>query len=269
MSEDIAQHALESSLRDAGFGVMVLQQDQVLWINDWLCRHIPIPKQNLSEVKLSRDDALGRLLLGPDHQFALPKSGTESIWLRREEHRTNEGLMVYFFHDITDLVVVGTEVRRLREDLFDLNPKHPVTNLLSRDAIIQHLESQVSRSRRYHNPLTLLRVHYDFSGLSEDEAAAHALMKQIAFFLNDQMRWADQTGMLDDETYLIILPETNFEAATQLLKKFTSATHMGLLTSLNRDKDLFSVGLTEWQKGDDARKMLQRIQQDIDLHLLA
>lgn len=269
MSEDATQYALEIALQHAGFGVLVLHQGRVEWLNEWLKLHIPVNADDLINQSLDQNDSLGRLLLGDDHQFPLPKSGNESIWLRREEHPSKNGHLVYFFHDITDLVVVGTEVRRLREDLYDLNPKHPVTNLLSRDAIIEHLETQVTRSRRYHNPLALLRVRYDFSNLDENEAETHALMKQIAFFLNDQMRWADQTGMLDDETYLIILPETNFEAATQLLKKFTHSSHLGLLASLDKEQNSFSVGLTEWQKGDDAKKMLHRIQQDIDLNLLA
>lgn len=267
MSEALTQRALQSALQDAEFGVLVLQDDRIQWINDWLYQFVPVNRDELTSVSLSRDDALGRMLLGEEHQFALPRSGNESIWLRRESFEC-EGCSVHFFHNITDLVVVGTEVRRLREDLFDLNPKHPVTNLLSRDAIIQHLETQVSRSRRYHNALALLRVRYDFSDLSHDESAIHGLMKQIAFFLNDQMRWADQIGMLDDDTYLIILPETNFEAATQLLKKFSSDTHIDLLHGIATTRQPFSVGLTEWQKGDDAKKMLQRIQQDLDLNLV-
>lgn len=266
MSEAATRHALETALQHAGFGVLVLHDEHIEWANDWVAQYIPVACDG--QANCDEDQALTRLLLGTEAQFSLPTQRNESIWLRRESFQCDDRT-VYFFHDISDLVVVGTEVRRLREDLYELNPKHPVTNLLSRDAIIQHLETQVTRSRRYHNPLALLRVRYDFSGLAEDEAATHALMKQIAFFFNDQMRWADQTGMLDDETYLIILPETNFEAATLLLNKFNSPAHLGLLNNLDPGASLFSVGLTEWQKGDDARKMLQRIQQDIDLTMLA
>lgn len=256
--------ALQNALNQATFGALALHGKELLWINQWLSRLVPVGESSNSH---QQHQAIDRLLLQAADQFALPAQGNDNIWLRRERVDGDEAT-VYFFHDITDLVVVGTEVRRLREDLYDLNPKHPVTQLLSRDAIIQQLETQVSRSRRYHNPLSLLRLSYDYSALENAKQPREMVMKQIAFYLKDQLRWADQTGMLDDNTYLIILPETTFEAALLLLNKFNSDEHRELIRHLHATQHGFSVGLTEWTKGDDSKKMLQRIQQDIDLSMM-
>ena len=93
--------------------------------------------------------------------------------------------------------------------------------------------------------------------------------KQIAFFLKDQLRWADQIGMLDRHTFLVILPETDYKASLTLLNKFNSEAHLALFSTDKGAPLSFSVGLAEWTKGDSTQKMLQNIRQDVDLTMLA
>jgi len=129
------------------------------------------------------------------------------------------------------------------------------------------LGSQISRSRRYDNPLSLLRVHYEFPERMETELFSRSI-KRIAFFLKDQLRWADQIGMLDRQTFLVILPETDYQSAATLLKKFNEEAHLSLFSKGDGRPLSFSVGLTEWSKGDTTKKMLQNIRQDIDLAMI-
>ncbi len=74
--------------------------------------------------------------------------------------------------------------------------------------------------------------------------------------------------MSDKTTFLVILPETNYDAAASLLRKFNEEPHLALFAKGDGRPLSFSVGLTEWSKGDTTKKMLQNIRQDVDLTMM-
>ena len=71
--------------------------------------------------------------------------------------------------------------------------------------------------------------------------------------------------MLNPHTFLVILPETNYQSAASLLKKFNEEPHLSLFAKGDGRPVSFSVGLTEWSKGDTTQAMLQALRDDIDL----
>jgi hypothetical protein len=64
------------------------------------------------------------------------------------------------------------------------------------------------------------------------------------------------------------LPETDYQSAAALLKKFNEEPHLSLFSKGDGRPLSFSVGLTEWSKGDTTKKMLQNIRQDVDLTMM-
>ena len=78
-----------------------------------------------------------------------------------------------------------------------MSPKDLTTGMMSYDVIIQMLEGYISRLS------TLSKLHClycELNTVSPDEIDATLFersIKRIAFFLKDQLRWADQIGMLD------------------------------------------------------------------------
>ena len=256
----------QQALEVVDFGVLVLSDQRTQWVNPYLLSLLGLKESDLAGSIISKEDRLSTLLLGTDNPFLIVNQLGHDTWLKREHVKTPEH-DIYFFHECTDLVIIGNECRRLQKDLSDLNPKDPVTGMMSNDIIVEMLDGHISRSRRYDNPLSLLRISYAFSE-QMDSLLFSQCIKRIAFFLKDQLRWADQIGMLDRYTFLVILPETDYQSAAALLKKFNEEPHLSLFSKGDGRPLSFSVGLTEWSKGDTTKKMLQNIRQDVDLTMM-
>ena len=256
----------QQALEVADFGALVVQGQQAQWANPYLLALLNLePEDSVGRIT-AQPEQLSSLLLGAANPFLISNKKGKDTWLKREHIKTPE-YDIYFFHDCSDLVVIGDECRRLQHDLSDLNPKDPVTGMMSNDVIVEMLDGHISRSRRYDNPLALLRIHYEFPEQMEAELFSRSI-KRIAFFLKDQLRWADQIGMLDRHTFLVILPETDYSSAVALLKKFSEEPHLSLFSKGDGRPMSFSVGLTEWAKGDTTPKMLQNTRQDVDLTMM-
>jgi len=256
----------QQALEVVDFGVLVLSDQQTQWANPYLLTLLDLTESDLAGSIVSKEDRLYSVLLGTDNPFLIVNRHGHEAWLKREHVKTPEH-DIYFFHECTDLVVIGNECRRLQKDLSDLNPKDPITGMMSNDVIVEMLGGHISRSRRYDNPLSLLRINYTFPGNMDTELFSRCI-KRIAFFLKDQLRWADQVGMLDRDTFLVILPETDYQSAAALLKKLNGEPHLSLFSKGDGRPVSFSVGLTEWSKGDTTKKMLQNIRQDVDLTMM-
>jgi len=247
----------------ADFGVLLLNADNNYWLNPYLCSMLSLKELDAPDCDWGR---LDKLLIQSGSPLQLLDSQGEQHWLKREHIHTAE-CDVYFFHDCSDWVVIGNECRRLQGEVSKLGASSPVHGLINNDVIMQLLDGHISRSRRYLNPLSLLRISYEFSADMDSQLISRCIQR-IAFFLKDQLRWADQIGMLDQYTFLVILPETNYESAVSLLKKFNTEPHLSLFSSGDGRPLSFSIGLVEWKKGDVAAKMLKSIQQDADLTVI-
>ncbi len=157
----------------------------------------------------------------------------------------NHAATVYCVVDITELASQSRFIPELRQPA-SLDPE---TGLMTRKHIHQELVAEVSRSRRYENPLSLILLHFPEL---ESEAQKTELLKSAAEVLKDDLRWVDLVGQWEIDEFLIVLPETGAEAASQLAEKIT-ANFDRLLPS-----NEIQVAVADWQKGDDTAVMLQR-----------
>lgn len=248
----------------ADFGVLLLKSDNSCWLNPYMRSVLQLKEAcSLDNEWVEKEQELEQLLLDNKNPFQLIGAQGEPVWFKREHIQSAE-CDVYFFHNCSDLVLIGNECRRLQGELSQSDTSTSVEGLVNNDVMMQLLDGHISRSRRYLNPLSLLRISYEFPP-SMDSKLVSRCIKRIAFFLKDQLRWADQIGMLDQHTFLVILPETGYKSAASLLKKFNAEPHLSLFSSGDGRPLSFSIGLTEWKKGDVAAKMLKNIQEDIDL----
>lgn len=120
------------------------------------------------------------------------------------------------------------------------------SGILSRAATAQRLDAEVSRSRRYSNPLSCIAV--------TAQGASQAAVADIARTLKGQLRWVDQLGQWCDDMLLVVLPETNFDAAGNLAGKLTEALAV-LPTSGSSE---LALGAAAWQRGDTGEHLVER-----------
>lgn len=120
------------------------------------------------------------------------------------------------------------------------------SGILTRQTITSRLEAEVSRSRRYSNPLSCITV--------AAEGASPLAVTDIARLLKGQLRWVDVLGQWSEDTLLVILPETDDEAVTGLAGKLTEA----MANKQFHGMPTVAIGCAAWIRGDSAEQLVER-----------
>ena len=163
--------------------LMVDGSGRVTWANDRLAAILGISVESLLG---NGDDKLVHMclkrLLSDDEVIALPTiNGNPECWLKcwvqDMPEQTGKGQLRYFT-DVSEYI----------------RTNDPVTGLLNQRSLVQGLDPQVSRSRRYNNPLSVVAMYLE--GIEDmDEryggSTRERVLVAIGQLLKDQMRWAD------------------------------------------------------------------------------
>lgn len=247
------------------FGVLIVDKGQVTWTNETLAKILHVTKDQLIGLEeIQASNSIFAPLFEKSERLCVTESNGKTCWFQREciAFKGIEG-DTYLFRDITETAELEEECSQLRTRVSALETKDPVTGLLNKKAILQALDNQLSRSRRYGNPLSALRLSIHATQTDDlDEP-----VREFGQSLKDQLRWADQIGILDRTTFLIVLPETCLDAAKELASNLTG-NRTNILVSKSSDWSI-TFGATSWQKGDDPKKLLRRLDRDQDLSLIA
>jgi GGDEF domain-containing protein len=143
------------------------------------------------------------------------------------------------------------------------NATHHSIGLPQRPNWAHFLEYEVSRSRRYDNPLTMLKVKLIVFGESLPADLNHEINLMVSEVLKDELRWADMIGHSETGEFLLVLPETSKEATDALKQKIKQAV-AGRMTHNFPEKEYELVfGEAHWQKGDSSAMLLDRARSDL------
>jgi diguanylate cyclase (GGDEF)-like protein len=256
-------------LENAPVGLLLLDAGGVpRWLN-------PVMRDWLGE---AADDLLGRppAELPEELQTLLDENPTvklagetedQDLWLLGSSQELAEGGMAQFFTDATALKQLLGERDALRELVDELNVTDAETNMPNRRALYQQLESQVSRSRRYENPLSILIMQFDnLDEFSARFGSATPLLLALRNMLNDQLRWADTIGRLDSGEFLLILPETPLDATRKLAGMLRARLANVIIEGVEAGDFIphARMGAAQWQKGDDVGLLMLRAREDLD-----
>ncbi|MEP6492648.1 MAG: diguanylate cyclase [bacterium] len=98
----------------------------------------------------------------------------------------------------------------------------PLTRVLNRRALLDRLNAEVDRARRYSSALSLLLLDVDHFKLINDTAghlAGDAVLRQLGALLEDAMRKADVVARYGGEEFVAILPETSTEGGAAFAER--------------------------------------------------
>jgi len=115
----------------------------------------------------------------------------------------------------------------------------------------------VSRSRRYDNPLSVLKLHILINE-NPQKIELTIIQQRLKDILMDELRWADMIGHTDQGSYLMVLPETPQDAVSALQTKLEKSLQLQLS---KMDEDLgFHLVFADatWRKHDDSKRLLER-----------
>ena len=198
-------------------------------------------------------DPLQALLVAVD-SFAFMGADRHPRYFAPQDMRLSPGtaaVRARLLRDVTDAENLRVENERLRTELAAQALYDPITGLLNRRGLMVALEPQVSRSRRYNSPLSL--VIMDVYGVG----AESEFLVRVSQILKDQLRWADMVGCTEDREFIMVLPETRRDDALSLTEKLTERLAREIPESTGA---WATYGVVEWQKTDNSATLLRRAQ---------
>ncbi len=130
----------------------------------------------------------------------------------------------------------------------------------------EYLNYEVSRSRRYDNPLCILKLQI-LTQANPDKLSEQTINQTIKNALTDGLRWADMMSATRSGGFLMVLPETPLSSIESLIDKLSSSINAQLQSlSVGVEHRLF-FGHSCWRKHDDAQLLLARARQDLVANL--
>jgi len=240
------------------WGVLILRRQKILWANQSLAKMLhTLPEKIIGLTPASAPPALAALFEEHSEQLTVELNNGETRRLHRERLPLPAvDTEVHYFEDITERLNLEEERERLLTLVKTLDNRDAETGLMNRNAILLALDHQISRSRRYGNPLAAVRLTLEPP--HDCEEIHHIPLREISQEFNTQLRWADQIGRLDKTTFLLVLPETSLLDA-EYLAETLARDRIALASRAGGWTIGFSTAA--WCKGDDARKLIERLTQ--------
>jgi len=154
--------------------------------------------------------------------------------------------------------VQPSDLQALPQPLSEASGLDPVTGLYTRAALEQHLGKEVARARRQNTALSLATVHVEeFSQLAarHGKSAVDAALKELAWRLKKASRGSDIAARLNDDDFLLLLPECGLKEVKQVLNRLGSVemNSSGQKIPLN-----FTTGWVDYQPGELPANLLKR-----------
>ncbi|MGD8407527.1 MAG: diguanylate cyclase [Thiohalophilus sp.] len=259
---DITQ--LQQLLGNAPVGMLMLDKNgRVSWLNSTLTD--ALGKDRCAQLLDKQQDEIAAPLSGlfnTNERLHLPADAEHpDVWLTAHQQSLpdNQGT-IYYFADITTL---QQENDGLRQELKDIIMVDKETGMRNRKGLYYSLEPQLSRSRRYNRPLSIIIMRLECldefkQHIGRDDALP--LLKAISYLLSDQLRWADIVGRLDETDFLLVLPEIKIDDANKVTDNLRE--QVAAIKIADMPGSDFSItarfGVAEWRKGDDMGLLLMR-----------
>lgn len=150
--------------------------------------------------------------------------------------------VILAFHDVT-------EVRRKENFLKKLSQLDGLTGVLNRRAILQRLDEELSRAKRYDLNLSCVLVDLDNFKRVNDQLGhltGDKCLRGTIAALKSTLRKTDIIGRLGGDEFLIILPETNLDQARTPVTRFLNTPQANAEYSQKGKsvKISFSIGIS-------------------------
>lgn len=233
----------------------------ITWVNETFQNYLGISADEISNQSINQLPEILQPLFTSNSVVHIPANSLrDDQWFMCNQQSLEDNQdTVHFITDVGPLHLLMQEREALKEELRESLAVDEITGMPNKVALLQSLEPQISRSRRYNNLLSIVIMRVN--NLEQlDEAQAASVILPISQMLNDQVRWADIVGKLNDTDFLLVLPETGAEACENL-----SANLGERLNTIVMPEDLpesfkinASFGYSEWEKGDDLSLLMQK-----------
>jgi diguanylate cyclase (GGDEF)-like protein len=138
-----------------------------------------------------------------------------------------------------------------------------LTRIMNRRGITVSLLDAMAQAERYDTPLSVAMGDIDlFKRINETHGhqAGDKVLAHIASVFSDSLRMPDKVGRYGGEEFLVIFPHTGLAQARKIAERIRTAVQRSKL-DVNRNKVqvTVSLGVTQFQKGEDLEQLLSRV----------
>ena len=144
---------------------------------------------------------------------------------------------------------------RLRESLRKQVAEDPLTGLYNRRYVFDIVERELTRYRRYREPLALILIDADHFKRVNDtwgHCAGDKVLQHIADVCRNSVRESDVVGRFGGEEFIIVLPHTRASDAGFVAHRIRqSMQRAGVRTDAGEIKVTLSLGIAECGPGTD------------------
>jgi diguanylate cyclase len=162
------------------------------------------------------------------------------------------GIIIY---DVTDSAVNSSELGKANDTLQELSRTDHLTRLHNRGYWEQRLEEEFLRSRRTHEPCSLILFDIDLFKDVNDEfghQAGDAVIRAAAEEVRDKVRATDIPGRYGGEEFGIVLIDTTAESARFLAERLRKSIET--LTVAYDDEEIsFTISLGVAEMSDEMK----------------
>ena len=128
----------------------------------------------------------------------------------------------FSFSELLARIRVGSRVVQYQQHLEYQTQVDSLTGLFNRRAFEKKINEEFERSKRYHNPLSVLLLDIDNFKMINDSYGHHggdAALVKISETFRERTRQSDFPSRYGGEEFVLILPETDQDSALQVATK--------------------------------------------------
>ncbi len=115
------------------------------------------------------------------------------------------------------------KIKMLKDKISDISTTDDLTGLHNRKYLLERLDSEISRARRYHSSVSCVLFDIDFFKVINDMYGyewGDILLKQIGEMLANLARKEDIVTRYGDEEFMAVLPDTSEDRAFIFAERF-------------------------------------------------
>lgn len=203
---------------------------------------------------------LARTLCSDEPLVGFTRPGGVDVWLHRRLQTLPQGdQTLHWLEDVSEAARLRRDNEELRGRVRQLDLSDGLTGLPNRRAFDQALIQQVTRSRRYGNPLSLMGV--DIVPAQSGAPISDGVVLAVSRYLRDRLRWVDTVGRVDRSRFLVLLPETPERETLRLADALAAGASSVALPESEAGRSVaLRAAATAWHKGDDPAHLLHRLE---------
>ena len=174
-------------------------------------------------------------------------------WLRWSSQLSPDESLIYArATDVTELKRIEAEREELLGKVQDMATHDSLTGLPNRRALEEQLPREMARARRSRSPLCVAIIdidHFKAYNDSHGHLAGDQVLRECAQAWDGTLRAGDTITRFGGEEFLVLLPDTTPEQATEIVERLRGTTPM---------EQTCSAGLACWDFVEDIDELLGR-----------